>query len=224
MVIRPDFLARGSELGARRLLGDFVCGNPEPKTQLRCASGQLLLCLAILPSRLYHRQKMSGTQAPRSLFFAVLLAAIAQCVHDFPLLPVRMASHFAASGMPNGWMTKSQFFIVYAVVLVPALVVEFWVGTRISKKPDAQLRLPNKEYWLAPERRAETFAYFRSFFAWYGCAFLVIELLTMGMAMRANFETPPKLPTAPIVSALAGFIFFNIAAVIAVLRRFSTVR
>jgi uncharacterized membrane protein len=164
---------------------------------------------------------MSGTRAPRWIFFAVVLAAISQCLHDFPLLPDRLASHFGPSGMPNGWMTKPQFFITYAVVLVPALVVEFWLSRSIANKPDAKLRLPNKEYWLAPERRAETFLYFESFFAWYGCAFLLVEVFAMGLAMRANFDSPPQLPTGPIVSVIAGFILYNIAAVIAMYRRFS---
>jgi len=164
---------------------------------------------------------MPGTRIPRILFFAIVLAAIAQCLHDYPLLPDRIASHFAASGMPNGWMSKSQFFITYAVVLLPALIVEFWVSRKISNKPDAKLRLPNKEYWLTPERRAETFAYFDSFFAWYGCAFLLVEVFAMGLAMRANFLTPPEMPTGPIVSILLGFVFFNVIAVVAMLRRFS---
>jgi uncharacterized membrane protein len=167
---------------------------------------------------------MSGTGIAKGLFFVTVLAAIAQCVHDFPLLPDRLASHFAASGMPNGWMTKQQFFITYALVLVPAFLVEFWVSHRIANKPDAKLRLPNKEYWLAPERRAETFAYFDSLFAWYGCALLLVEVFAMGLAMRANFDTPPQLPTGPIVSVIAGFVLFNIAAMIAMYRRFSTPR
>jgi uncharacterized membrane protein len=167
---------------------------------------------------------MSGTRIPRILFFAIALAAIAQCVHDFPLLPGRMASHFGASGMPNGWMTKPQFFITYAVVLLPALIVEFWAHRRVAKTPDAKLRLPNKEYWLAPEHRAETFAYFKSFFAWFGCAFLLVEVFAMGLAMRANFETPPLLPAGPIVSVIVGFVLYNVAAIVALLHRFSTLK
>jgi uncharacterized membrane protein len=164
---------------------------------------------------------MSGTRLARGLFFAIAMAAIAQCVHDFPLLPDRLASHFAASGIPNGWMTKSQFFITYAVMLLPALALEFWVHLRLARTPETRLSLPNKEYWLAPEWRAETFAYFESFFAWYGCAFLFLEVFAMGLAMRANFDTPPRLPTGPIVSVLCGFVLFNIISVIAMYRRFS---
>ena len=107
---------------------------------------------------------MSGTQMPRTLFLVIAVAAVVQCVHDFPLLPDRMASHFGPSGMPNGWMSKSQFLTVYAMVLLPALAVEFWLARRIAKTPGARMNLPNKDYWMAPERRASTLAYFESFF------------------------------------------------------------
>ncbi len=165
---------------------------------------------------------MSGTRMARILFFVIAMAAIAQCLHDFPLLPERMASHFGASGMPNGWMTKQQFFMTFAVTLLPALLVEFRVARRIKNKLNAKLNLPNKEYWLAPERRAETFGYFESFFAWYGCAFLFVVAFAMGLAMRANLYTPPQLPTGPIVSVIAGFVLYNVAAIIVMYRRFST--
>jgi uncharacterized membrane protein len=164
---------------------------------------------------------MPGIQIARGVFFAIVLATIAQCVHDFPLLPERLASHFNAAGMPNGWMTKTQFIWMYAIVLLPALAIEFWVSRKIAGKPDAQLNLPNKEYWLAPERRAETFAYFDRFCAWYGCAFLFVVVFAMGLAMRANLDYPPMLPTGPILTDVVGFVVFNVVAIVTMIRRFS---
>jgi uncharacterized membrane protein len=156
-----------------------------------------------------------------SLFFAIAVVAVAQCVHDFPLLPERVASHFGPSGMPNGWMTKSQFLTIYAVMILPALAVEFWVARRIAKTPGARINLPNKEYWMAPERRASTVAYFESFFAWYGCAFLLLLVFVMGLALRANLDPSPQLPTGPTVAALVAFVLFNVVAIVAMYRRFS---
>lgn len=164
---------------------------------------------------------MSDTTVPRSLFFATIAAGIGQCLHDYPLLPERLASHFSASGAANGWMTKSQFLITYAAVIVPALIVEFWVPSKIARTGGDKLRMPNKEYWLAPERRAETFGYFKRFFAWYGCAFLLIEVFAMGLAMRANFQNPPQLPNGPMITAIAAFVVFNIVGVVMMIRRFS---
>jgi len=119
-------------------------------------------------------------------------------------------------------MTKTQFFVTYGLVLLPALYVEFRLPLRIARMSSAQLNLPNKEYWLAPERRAETYAYFKKFFAWFGCALLLVEVLALGLAMRANFDTPPHLPAGPILTAIAAFSFYSVFAVIAVYRRFST--
>jgi hypothetical protein len=101
------------------------------------------------------------------------------------------------------------------------LFVEFWLHRKVANTPQGKLRLPNKEYWLAPERRAETIAYFQSFFAWYGCAFLFVEVFAMSLAMRANLSDPPVLSVVPIISLICGFILFNAIAVLAMLRRFS---
>jgi uncharacterized membrane protein len=164
---------------------------------------------------------MVNLKAPRWLFCSILLAGLLRCLHDFPLLPDRVASHFGPAGTANGWMTKSQFLLTYAIVLLPAFAVEFWLPRRVARTGGDRLRLPNKEYWLAPERRSETFAYFEKFFAWYGCALLGLEVFAMGLAMRANLKNPPQLPTAPIVSAILVFVLFNVLAVIAMFLRFS---
>jgi uncharacterized membrane protein len=164
---------------------------------------------------------MSDTRVPRNVFLAIVAAGILQCLHDFPLLPERMASHFGASGHANGWMMKSQFLSVYVVVIIPAVILEFWIPRKIGRTRDNRLNLPNKDHWLAPERRAETVAYFETFFAWYGCVFLVLEVFAMGLCMRANFHNPPQLPTGPIVFAITAFVLFNAASIIVVFRRFS---
>jgi uncharacterized membrane protein len=167
---------------------------------------------------------MTERSIPKQLFWAIAAVAIAQAVYAFPLMPGRMASHFGPSGMPNGWMTKSQFFAVYAFSLLPAFVLEFWLPRKLRRTDGDKLNLPNKEYWLAPERRDSTFAYLEAFFAWYGCAFLLLIVFVMGLAMRANLNPSPRLPTGPTVTALIVFVAFTVAAIVAMLRRFSAPR
>jgi len=165
----------------------------------------------------------SGSRLPRTIFVAIVLAAIAQCVFSFAQLPETVASHFGPSGAPNGWMSKQAFFAIYAVVIALASVVEVFPARSIAKSSTARINLPNKEYWLAPERRAETMAYFEKFFAWYGCAFLLILVLIMGLAINANLNPPPHLPSGPTLAIIVGFVAFNIAAVVQIFRRFSKI-
>ena len=177
----------------------------------------------MVPGSVFLEGTMSDRRVPRFFFFAILATGLLQCIHDFPLLPERMASHFGASGAANGWMSKSQFLTLYAIVLLPAIFLEFWLPRKLAATPEKNLNLPNKQYWLAPERRAETFAYFETFFAWFGCAFLLVMVSAMGLAMRANFVDPPHMPTGPIVSVLAGFTIFIVVGIAAMVRRFSKI-
>jgi len=146
---------------------------------------------------------MPDTRVPKTIFFAILFAGLVQCLHDFPLLPDRLASHFDAAGNANGWMTNPQFCLTYAVMLVPTLAVEFWVSRRIARTRENRLRPPNKEHWLAPERRAETFAYFGLFFAWYGARFCCLWFLRWGwpcapiLALLRSFRRGPSCPRLP---------------------------
>jgi hypothetical protein len=51
-------------------------------------------------------------------------------------LPTRMATHFGASGQPNGWMPRETSLIFALVVTVLVLVALTWTLTRV-RKPDA---------------------------------------------------------------------------------------
>jgi uncharacterized membrane protein len=167
---------------------------------------------------------MGGTRLPRMIFGVIALCAAAQAVLAFPQLPQRMASHFGASGMPNGWMSKSAFFVVYALIIGVAALVGYLVPRSIAKKSPERINLPNKKYWLASERRAETLAFFERYFAWYSCVLLLILVLAMGLAIQANFTSPPRMATGPIVSVIAGFVVFNVAWVVQLMRHFSNPR
>jgi hypothetical protein len=105
-----------------------------------------------------------------------------------------------------------------------AASIGFLAPRMVVKTPTSRMNLPHKEYWLAPEHRAETFDFFEKSFAWYGCIFLLLEVSTMEIVIRANLRTPPQLPIGPIVLLISAFALLNFACVIAIFRRFSRPR
>jgi uncharacterized membrane protein len=157
-------------------------------------------------------------------FAATASVGAIQCALDYPQLPARMASHFSASGAANGWMTKQAFFEVYAAMIALCALVGFLAPRKIETSSPARINLPNKEYWLAPERREGTFAYFRTSFAWYACALLVILVIAMGLAIQANFSAPPHMASQSALTIVGAFVLFNLLWVISLFRRFSTPR
>jgi heme A synthase len=70
------------------------------------------------------------------------------------------------------------------------------------------INVPNKEFWLAPERREQTVAFFEVQFAWFGCAFLAFLLVVNELVFAANQTSPRKLNGAGFSVALVAFLAF----------------
>jgi uncharacterized membrane protein len=152
---------------------------------------------------------MPSARLPRNVFFVVVLVALARCSYFYPLLPARMVSHFDLSGLPNGWMTKPLFFELYAVGVAIGVVVVFLPALTVARLPASLINLPNKEYWLAPEHRAETNAFLKRSFAWFGCAFLAVEVVGLDLAMQANLVSPPHFSSESMFVCLGVFLIWT---------------
>lgn len=142
----------------------------------------------------------------RLVFAILLVVAVALMVVHYPQLPERMASHFDGAGRANGWSSKAFFFGVQAFVLLLVTVCFAILPQRIQKLPPDKINLPNKSYWLAPERREATMASVVSAITWFGCAVLVFLIAVTWLVLRVNLGFERGLPTAPMGGLLAGLI------------------
>jgi serine/threonine-protein kinase len=126
----------------------------------------------------------------------VTAAAVVFCGVDFARhyaqLPQRMASHFDARGQPDGWSSKGEFF---AVVMVTFAVVGVAVGAipLLVRFAPGLVNLPNKKYWLAPERQAETLRFMSRWGLWFAAATLWLLALVFHESILANLRQPPRL-------------------------------
>ena len=132
----------------------------------------------------------------------LLVAAVAFSVSLFcflPTLPDRLATHFGASGHPNGWMTRDQHFV--GIMLLgfglPSLVIGICYCLRFI--PSSMLNVPHAEYWRSPEHYAEAC---RILLKWSFC-FGAISFIWTGMLnyqlVLANRLTPPFLAATPVL-------------------------
>jgi uncharacterized membrane protein len=129
----------------------------------------------------------------RTLFLALIAAALIQMVWYYPRLPARVASHFDAAGQVNAFMPKDAFFIIQLVVLGIMSLVFLLVPALIVRLPPGMINLPNKEYWLAPERRARTAQTLQSSLVGFGNVMLLFLVLVFREAMHANLLPYPRL-------------------------------
>jgi uncharacterized membrane protein len=143
---------------------------------------------------------------PRIVFTLLLLAALALAVAYYPQLPERMASHFDGTGQANGWSSKMFFFGLQAFVVVVVIACFAILPAVIEGLPPRLVNLPNKDYWLAPERRAATMASVSAALTWFGCAVLAFLLAVTWLVIRVNLGLEPALPSPPMWALLAGFV------------------
>lgn len=77
-------------------------------------------------------------------------------VLSYERLPERMASHFDASGRPDGWMSKGGFVALFLGITAGIALLFGGLIALIPRIPDHLVNMPNRDYWLAAPRRAET--------------------------------------------------------------------
>jgi uncharacterized membrane protein len=147
----------------------------------------------------------------------VLVALFAvQIAWYWPRLPHVVASHFGAAGRPNGWMSREAFVGVYVGVVLLLTVV----FSTIRFVPPSLWNLPNKEYWLAPERRAATVTRVAGEMTSFANATLALLLATFELAFRANL--PGGTFAAEVMWVVLGvYLIFIVARLVHFVRSWS---
>ena len=164
---------------------------------------------------------MPNLRLPSSIFFTLGLLAAVQYAYYAPRLPDIVGSHFNGAGVANAWQSKAVFFGIEIMVVVLAAVIGFGVPRMISAMPVSLINLPNKGFWLAPERREQTFTYLQTNMAWLGCALLAFLLFVMELVFRANLRQPPQLNSAAFITGLVAFLLFTFISTIRLITHFA---
>lgn len=162
------------------------------------------------------------SRLPKMLFVFITVVAAIYFWSNYAQLPDVVASHFNARGIANGWQSKSAFLAFFVGAVVLASLVAFGIPRIISKMPIDLINLPYREYWLSPERRADTLALLGSSFGWFGCAVLVVVATAVNYAIGRNLHPEAQLDPPALVYVLGGFFIFTIVWSINILTHFTT--
>jgi uncharacterized membrane protein len=123
---------------------------------------------------------------PLLIIGAMLVAIVARTALTWSELPDVMASHFGAGGRPDGFEDKTTFFAMFAVLTGFMTVLQLATGLLLPRTPAHMINLPHREYWLAPERRAETIASLVVSLDWIGVALTFLLVGALELTIRAN--------------------------------------
>jgi uncharacterized membrane protein len=155
---------------------------------------------------------MSSHRVAVSLIVAIDVAIAARIALLWERLPPLMASHFGTSGLPNGWMSRGQFLGFLAAVgggmTLLFVTSRFWL--RIS--PARYVNMPNRDYWLAPDRRAATVNRMSTWMAWFGVATSAFMAFVTELTVRANLAHS-GLANRPLMFALGAYALIVVLSI-----------
>ena len=154
----------------------------------------------------------------RIIFIFVLILCLVQAAYYYPLLPERVASHFGASGRPDAWSGKESFIRIYLIAVAVIAALFSSIGLLLKKTPDSLINLPNKDYWLSPERRQETIDALSRQFLWAGSATLLLLLDIFHQSFRVHLGKAETLEH-PLESVVV-YVVFNLFWTVALIRKF----
>jgi len=116
-------------------------------------------------------------------------------------------------------MTNQNFAIFEGIILL-VIVFEFaFLPLLLEKMPDSLINLPNKEFWLANEKRAETFAVMRRYFEWFSVMLLALFIAVNQLVFTANLKRE-NLPGTAMWLILGSFLIFAAFWMIKFIRQF----
>lgn len=157
---------------------------------------------------------------PAYLIFYVLV--LLHLAHSYTLLPEMVSTQFDAYGTPLRSMSRANFAMFHVGFVVFMSGIFAGMGYLLTRVPVKYLNIPNKDYWLAPERRRETLEGLRQDLCVMGLivgAFvMLIDYFVMDAAQRnARGMSPETLSI--LVSCMAAVTGLLVARLLIKFRR-----
>ena len=150
--------------------------------------------------------------------------ALVQSLYYYPQLPETVASHYNAAGSADGWASKTAFLAFY-IGMVCFMAGLFALLPRwVRRLPASMINIPNKHYWLAPERREQTMDRFAAQMLSFGIAVVLILVVVFQHVINANLPGSQGFSTTTMAIILGGFLLGVLVWTVRMLRSYRVPR
>lgn len=136
------------------------------------------------------------------------------------LLPPVVASHFDFAGNPDSFLSRSSYLTLMVVFAAGLPLVIAAAGRWAASLSDDLLNIPNKAYWLAPERRAASLASLAARVEWLAVALAAFLCYAHWLVVRANTGGSHRLAGVPFIVGFGAFLIFTTGWAVSLVLRF----
>lgn len=136
-------------------------------------------------------------------------------------LPGLVASHFGFGGTADGFMDKVHYVRFMAAMAAGVPLVVGASMNLVRWMPVSMINLPNRDYWLAPERAEATRAALGRQGTVFSACMTAFMCWAHWLVVLANRSTPPRLSNGPFVAGLLLFVLGTVGWSASFFYRFS---
>lgn len=141
-------------------------------------------------------------------FFIVLCVAFVSI--SAQNLPPVVASHFDLSGTPDATMPRDQFTNLFLAIMVLTSGLMALLPTLIAKLPPQMINIPNRIYWLAPDRIVETKQILQAYLLIFASKLCCFMAVIFWLIVQAHLHNPPQLSAQYVMAATGVFVLMTI--------------
>ena len=159
-------------------------------------------------------------------FFALLAsgaAGVLALAYQRQHLPEVVASHFSGSGVANGWMPRDTYVLLAQGLFLFLTAMFAFMGWIMARIPAKWVNLPNKDYWFAAEREADTRRHLSGWGYTFGAVVNLFMIFAFHLVYRANLSDPAAFDSTAMTVGLVAFVVATIGATIMLLLRYGKV-
>ena len=120
----------------------------------------------------------------RLFLLGLVLVSLVEAARQWNSAPSLVPSHFDAAGRPNAWSSRGEFFTLQVGVTLLIAALFIGIPRLLKSTPASLINLPNKSFWLAPERREETMDHLASSFEVFACATVLLLIVLFELTPR----------------------------------------
>ncbi|MFQ3597987.1 MAG: DUF1648 domain-containing protein [Chloroherpetonaceae bacterium] len=140
----------------------------------------------------------------------------------YPILPESVPMHFGSSGKATSFSSKESMALSHLAIVAVVLVIFGIVGGLLKSEKAIYMNVPNREYWFAPERKAQSSSEVLSLLLWILCSVMLLMLLIFYSTAESALSGNNKLD-ALFYIGFAFLMLFDMFIVIYLIVRFSTI-
>jgi len=157
----------------------------------------------------------------RLFLLGLVLVSLFEAAGQWNTAPARVPSHFDAAGRPNGWASRDEMFFLQVAATLGIAALFIGIPRLLRSAPASRINLPNKGYWLAPERREETMERLASSFDVFASATVLLLVVVFELTSRAS--RGGRLAPEYFFPALVAYLVFSAGWTVALIRTFANV-